>query len=144
IAPAERQAPAAIGQPTWIGSEGARWSGGGRFDQVDRYLHSEGHRCEANQIGEYGYGPAVYDRAQRRGKARHVVVPAIVLVLSRCLVAVPVGSLHSIIVVMVMLVDGDGIADVTDLMGIPGGRRRGHAERDHGESEQVPDESKSG
>lgn len=73
-----------------------------------------------------------------------MVVPAAVVVLPRCFVTVAVGRLRPVIVVMVMLVDGDRIADVADLVSIPGGRRRGHAERDHGESEQVPDESKSG
>lgn len=73
-----------------------------------------------------------------------MVVPAIVvIVLSGRVVAVASGGLDSIIVVMVMLVDGDGIADMADLVRIPCSRRRGHAERDHGESEQVADKSKS-
>lgn len=74
-----------------------------------------------------------------------MVVPAIVvIVLSGRVVAVASGGLHSIIVVMVMLVDGDGIADVADLVRIPGSRRCRHAERHHDESEQVPEKTKSG
>lgn len=72
-----------------------------------------------------------------------MVVPAIVLVVpSRRVVAVVSGNLHSI-VVMVMLVDGDGIADVADLVRVPGSRRCRHAERHHDEGEQVPEKTKS-
>lgn len=73
-----------------------------------------------------------------------MVVPAIVLLLPGRLVTMAVGRLRSIVVVMVMLVDVDGIADVADLVRVPGGRRRGHAERHGCESEDVPEESKSG
>ena len=71
-----------------------------------------------------------------------MVVPAIVLtILSGRVVAV--SHLHPvIIVVMMMLVDGDGIADVADLVSIPGCRRRSHAERRHNKGEQVPEKSK--
>lgn len=73
-----------------------------------------------------------------------MVMAAVVLVLRWCLVTVSVGLLHPIIVVMVMLIDGNRIADVADLMSIPSGRRRGHAKRDDRESKDVPIESKSG
>lgn len=73
-----------------------------------------------------------------------MVVPAVVLALSGRLVTVAVGHLNSTLVVMVMLVHRDRAGDVADLMGIPGGRRRGDAERDRREGEQVAEESKSG
>jgi hypothetical protein len=42
---------------------------------------------------------------------------------------------------MMMLVYRHGIAEMADLVGIPCGHRRGHAERDEGESEHVPEKA---
>lgn len=70
-------------------------------------------------------------------------MPAVPVVLGGRLAAMAMGCIYPVIVVMVVLVDGDGVSDVADLMSVPSGRRCGHAKRDHYEREYVPDESKS-
>ncbi len=71
-------------------------------------------------------------------------MPAIFLVLRRRLAIVAMRHLHSIISMMVMLVDRDGAGDVAYLMGVPGRRRCGHTERHRREGEHVQKDSKRG
>lgn len=74
-----------------------------------------------------------------------MVVPAVsVIVLGRRLAAMTVGGLHAIIVVMVVLIDSYGIADVADLVRVPSGRGSRHAKRHRGDSERVAEKTKSG